>query len=101
MVQRTRKIVWTIDALETKISIFNYWNNRNKSTLYSQKLNILFKEALLKIRSFPETTISTNNDQVRLLIVRDYYLVLKITDLTITVLEIWDTRQNPENFPIQ
>lgn len=101
MVQRTRKIVWTIDALETKIAIFNYWNNRNKSTLYSQKLNILFKEALLKIRSFPETTISTNNDQVRLLIVRDYYLVLKITDVTITVLQIWDTRQNPENFPIQ
>lgn len=86
MVQRARKIVWTLEALESRLTIFSYWNNRNKSTLYSQKLNILFKEALLKIRNFPDATIASNNNEVRLLLVRDYHLVLKITDSTINVL---------------
>ena len=101
MVQRARKIVWTLEALETKTAIFSYWNNRNKSTLYSQKLNIHFKEALIKIRNFPEATKHTTNDAVRLLLVRDYYLVLNIADSVINVLEIWDTRQNPKDFPIK
>lgn len=67
MVQRARKIVWTLEALETKTAIFSYWNNRNKSTLYSQKLNIHFKEALIKFVIFQK------QQYILLMMQLDYY----------------------------
>lgn len=102
MVQRRRrKIDWTINAVLAKKSIFRYWNNRNKSTLYSQKLNKLFIATLYNILNFPEASIATKKENIRAILVKDYYLIFEITELNIKVLDIWDTRQNPENFPIK
>ena len=101
MVFRTRKVIWSINALITKKGIFFYWNNRNKSSIYSKKLNLLFNETLVRMSVSPEASIATNNENIRFVLIRDYYLIFEITELNITVLDIWDTRQNPENFPIQ
>lgn len=102
MVQRRRrKIEWTINAKLTKRSIFYYWNNRNKSTLYSQKLNHLFTETLHSTENYPEASIALEKENIRAIFVRDYYLIFEITELNIKVLDIWDTRQNPQDFPIK
>lgn len=101
MVFRTRKVIWSVNALITRKGIFFYRNNRNKSSIYSKKLNILFNETLNRISISPEASITTNNLNIRFVLVRDYYLIFEITELNITVLDIWDTRQNPENFPIK
>ena len=102
MVQRRRrKIEWTVNALLTKKNIFYYWNNRNKSTVYSKKFNQLFTITLRSIENFPEASIAIKKENIRALLVKDYYLIFEITKLNIKVLDIWDTRQNPQNFPIQ
>ena len=102
MVQkRRRKIEWTTNAVLTKKSIFLYWNNRNKSTLYSQKLNLLFTTTLRSIENNPEASIDIKKENIRAILVRDYYLIFEITTLNIKVLDIWDTRQNPQDFPIK
>jgi toxin YoeB len=102
MVQRRRrKIEWTLNALFTKKEIFSYWNNRNKSTLYSQKLNRLFTATLRTIENNPEASIATKKTTIRAVLVKDYYLIFEITELTIKILDIWDTRQNPQDFPIK
>ncbi len=101
MVQGTRKIIWSVNAVEVKINIFKYWNNRNKSTVYSKKLDRIFKETLKRMTTFSEGSITTTYKNIRMVLVRDYYLIFEITDKAITVLDIWDTRQNPENFPIE
>lgn len=101
MVQRTRKIVWTPFAKESKYAIFLYWNQRNKSTTYSRKLNILFQESLKQIVNFPESSIGSNNINVRLKIASHFELIYYISKTQITILDIWDTRQNPENFPFK
>lgn len=101
MVQRTRKIVWTSFAKESKYAIFLYWNQRNKSTSYSRKLNVLLQESLKQIVKFPESAIESNNSNVRLKILSHFELIYQITNTQIVVLDIWDTRQNPENFPIK
>jgi hypothetical protein len=101
MVQGRRKIIWTIIARTTRNSIFSYWNNRNKSNLYSKKLFVLFNETLERIAQFPQTSLATNSSNIRYVLVRDYYLIFEISELTINVLDIWDTRQNPQNFPIK
>ena len=101
MVQRTRKIVWTDFAKESKYAIFLYWNQRNKSTTYSRKLNALFQQSLKQIVNFPESSIESNDINVRLKIANHFELIYHISSTQITILDIWDTRQNPENFPLR
>ena len=66
MVRRSRKIVWTSFARSSRMAIFLYWNNRNKSTAYSKKLNLLFQESLQQILSFPESTMELRDKNIRL-----------------------------------
>ena len=100
MVRGRRKIIWTIEALLTKKELFKYWNFRNKSTLYSEKLELIFKEKLKQVAQYPEASIVIS-DNLRMVLIRDYYLVFNFNQQTIIVLDIWDTRQNPDNFPIK
>lgn len=101
MAERGRKIIWTQKAIQSRKSIFKYWNSRNKSTAYSKKLNSQFLLALNLISKFPKIAIASEIKDVRLKVVSNYYLIYLLTDNEIVVLDIWDTRQNPENFPIQ
>ncbi len=100
MVRRTREVKWTEKAVRTRKSIFKYWNNRNKSKIYSSKLSHLFNEGLKIVAEFSESSDESSKKDVRLKLVRDYYLVYQITIDSIIVLDIWDTRQNPLNHPI-
>lgn len=100
MVSRTRKIIITSEAKQSRRSIFNYWIKRNKSILYSRKLNSLFNEKFLQIAQFPEASIEISKNE-RMVLVRDYYLIFEFDDTMIKILDIWDTRQNPENFPVK
>lgn len=84
MVQRTRKIVWTSFAKESKYAIFLYWNQRNESTIYSRKLNILFQESLKQIVNFPESSVESNNINVRLKIASHFELIYHISNTQIT-----------------
>jgi toxin YoeB len=101
MVRRARKIIWTKNATLSKKELFLYWNFRNKSNTYSKKLNIFFKEALQMVSKYPESSIATQFDTLRLKLVRDYQLIYEITETEIIVHHVWDTRQNPVNFPIK
>ena len=101
MVRRTRIISWTPFAVKSKQEIFNYWNNRNKSKLYSQQLNIEFRTALIKVAKIPETGIQTDEFNVRLTLCTHFEIIYKISEQEINVLDIFDTRQNPLNHPIK
>ena len=96
-----RRLIWSIEARTSRKYIFDYWNNRNKSKVYSNKLNQLFKENLLIVSKLPEFGKPTQKDDTKFIIVSHFEIIYQITDSEIVVLDIWDTRQNPENFPIQ
>ncbi len=93
-----RRLIWSIEARNSRKSIFEYWNNRNKSKIYSRKLNLLFTENLAIVLKLPEFGISTTSTDVKFIIVSHFELVYKITETEIVVIDVWDTRQNPENF---
>ena len=93
-----KKIVWTNTAQNDRKEIFSYWSKRNKSTLYSLKLNHLFKEALKAVSLHPQIGKLTNYQNARVKIVRDYLIVYRIYDEYISVISIWDGRQNPLKF---
>ena len=95
------KIVWSIDAQISRRSIFEYWNKRNKSRIYSNKLNILFNESINQVSLLHEIGKPTELKNIRLKIVSHFELIYEVLDNTITILDIWDTRQNPQEFPIK
>lgn len=98
MVSNRRKVIWTLQAISTKKAIFKYWNKRNKSLTYSKKLNELFISEANQIPENPESSISSNIPSIRLRLVSYYYLVYKVSADEIYILDIWDTRQNPNKF---
>lgn len=96
-----RRLIWSVTAQNSRKNLFDYWNNRNKSKVYSNKLNSLFNENLKSVVQFPEFGNSAANDNIKYVIISHFELIYKITTNEIIVLDIWDTRQNPENFPIK
>ncbi|MCX6220937.1 MAG: type II toxin-antitoxin system RelE/ParE family toxin [Bacteroidia bacterium] len=92
-----RQIIWTQRAQKDRIEIFSFWNDRNKSVIYSKKLNELIKESLVLICKHPLIGRLTNKENVRVKVLREYLIIYEISINEIVVLSIWDCRQNPED----
>ena len=90
-----KQIIWSLRAQKDKKEIYKYWSERNKSNRYSQKLNQLFKEAIQLLREHPYIGRSTDDDSIRIKIVKDYLLIYEVTETSINILSIWDGRQDP------
>lgn len=92
-----RQIIWSRRAQTDRREIFKYWNKRNKSNLYSKKLNELFKEAVRLISEYPEIGKPTDNKNARIKIVRDYLIIYEVDEKErLIILTIWNSRQNPK-----
>ena len=96
-----RRLIWSVVARNSRKNIFDYWNNRNKSKVYSRKLNVLFTTNLKIVVQLPELGKPTFREDSKFIIVSHFEIIYKITLDEIVVLDIWDTRQNPQNFPIK
>ena len=92
-----RRIIWSRRAQSDRIEIFKYWNKRNKSNLYSKRLNGLFKEAVNLIAQYPKIGKPTDDHTARIKIVGDYLIIYEMDEKEqLLILTIWDSRQNPE-----
>jgi addiction module RelE/StbE family toxin len=90
-----KKIVWSAKAQSDRREIFLYWNQRNKSTSYSRKLNYLFIDAANQIAKFPKIGKPSGYKDSSIKIVRDYLIVYKEYEDLILIITVWDGRQNP------
>lgn len=70
-----KRIIWSEDAYLDKVQIFSYWNNRNKSNLYSKKLNRLFNDTIKSILETPSIGRKTNVENIKRIIARDYFII--------------------------
>jgi toxin YoeB len=64
-------------------------------------LNKLLNENLKIVIKLGEFCLTTNKEDTKFIIVSRYEIIYKITVNEIVVLDIWDTRQNPENYPMK
>lgn len=72
-----KEIRWPVRADQERLEILEYWANRNKSTIYSIKLNRLFNEQVEQLTKLSELGKPTNIPFVRVVILRDYLLYYK------------------------
>jgi toxin YoeB len=91
-----RRIVWSSRAQSDRVKIFTYWNNRNKSKVYSRKLNRLYSEAAELLALKPNTGRPTNRADIRVKFVNHYAMIYKVEVQEIQILSIFDTRQSPK-----
>lgn len=96
-----RRIIWSHEAQQERRSILYYWEERTRSKTFSRKLNRLFNERLNQARQFPEMGLKTDFPSVYILVIREYLVFYRVTDLTLTVLTLWDGRRNPDEKPFR
>ena len=81
--------------------ILKYWTYRNKSESFSEKLIDLFEDAKQLIANFPEMGRSTDIENVRQKLVRDYLIFSEIDGEIINILTVLDPRQNPDKLKLR
>lgn len=96
-----RIIIWSIEAQISRRDIFDYWNFRNKSKIYSRSLNKQFVKSLKLIANLSEIGLPTDLINVRIQIESHFQIIYSISETTIIVLDVWDTRQIPKNNPFK
>lgn len=73
-----RKIEWTEKANFERKEILDYWIHRNKSKVYSIKLNQLFIETVKQIADSPTVGRKTDIPNVRVIIFATTFFFLNI-----------------------
>jgi plasmid stabilization system protein ParE len=91
------KIDWSIEARLDLIDILEYYNKRNKSSIYSKKLNSKINRSARLISKNPFIGLQSEIESVRALITGDYQLIYELTDNLILITMIWDCRRDPED----
>lgn len=91
-----KKIIWSSAAETELVKILEYFNERNQSFTYSRKLYNQFQADLKKISVKSELGLRTQSENTRGIISGNYILFYHIGSQEITVLKVWDSRQNPE-----
>jgi hypothetical protein len=69
-------------ALADRRHIYEYWRYRNKSDIFSDKLDLLFKEVSTLIAAFPELGVQTDVNKLRMKVVRNFRLFYSIIRIT-------------------
>lgn len=90
------KIEWSHFAKQQRDEIFIYWNNRNKSTVYSKKPKSIIKEKTNQLKIQPLSGKKTSEENIRILVLKNYSLFYTITPETIYIISFWENHQNPE-----
>ncbi len=91
------KVEWSFEARLDLIDILEFYRIRNKSSLYSKKLNSKINKSIKLISKNPLIGLHSQIDTVRALITGDYQIIYEIFDNVILIIMIWDCRRDPED----
>jgi plasmid stabilization system protein ParE len=93
-----KQIIWSRLAHLDRFKILEYWIDRNKSNIYSKRLNQIFEGTADLISKHRKMGKETDVKNVRIKIIKDYFFTYRETETTIEILTIWDSRQDPSKF---
>ncbi|WP_374465129.1 type II toxin-antitoxin system RelE/ParE family toxin [Chryseobacterium sp.] len=88
-----RKVIWTVKANTERKEILEYWILRNKSNVFSIKLNKLILYNIELLAEHLAIERKTDIERVRVKIVRDYLISYEFSNSELIVLSVWDGRR--------
>lgn len=95
-----KKIIWTTNADNQLFEIMYYYSQRNKSDIYSLKLQSEIKEKLSKLEFSISLPKKTSLKNVYYFTHKHISILFSIEELDIIVLLAWDERRNPNTLKI-
>jgi plasmid stabilization system protein ParE len=91
-----RKIIWTATAARQRRLVLQYWKDRNKSTVYSEKLIALTAEHIRVIAINPEAFKESELPGIRESAMGHFSIFYTCSESEIIVMAFWDNRQDPK-----
>jgi hypothetical protein len=89
------KVSWTQTAIRQRNLVFEYWNERNQSYMYSRKLYSKINERLEILKQNPEIRKVTVYANTRVVSLGHYSIFYKVQSPVIYITGFWDNRQEP------
>lgn len=96
-----REIIWSNTAEESLKDILDFYIERNKSINYALKLLSLFSETVSRLSEVPEMGLKCKNIEIKIFILKHYLIVYEYDEHTLRILNIWDSRQDPDKAPFE
>jgi plasmid stabilization system protein ParE len=90
-----RPVVWTLNAIQDQIEIYEYWFAVTGETGYIQTLDDSIRRAIHVIRRHPHAGSPLIGTPDRYMLVDSYQLIYRLGIQHIQILQIWDTRREP------
>jgi len=90
-----REVVWTETAERQRREILRYWTERNKSTVYPEKLIKLTATRIKIILKHPEAYKATIYPETRVSAIGHFSILYKLTEKKLIITAFWDNRQDP------
>ena len=91
-----KSIVWSETAAKQRRGIFQYWNKRNSSTNYSNKIRLLVNEQVQLISKNPSSFLLTDYNENLVTVIEHFCIYFKIIQHQILITAFWDSRQDPQ-----
>ena len=88
-------VFWTETALKQRNYVFEYWNERNKSTEYSKRLNVKIIERISLLKSQPKLGKKTDFNDIRVVSMGHYSIFYRFDTQKVIITGFWDNRQDP------
>ena len=95
-----KQIIWTPEAFEDLIEILDYWDNRIGNNYYSDKLEQTIYSFIDNLVIFPNMGKRYKDSDIRCFVKENYEIYYSYTSDELEILQIWDTRRNPETLII-
>ena len=90
------KVIWSETAAKQRRAIFEYWNKRNHSTRYSERIRVLVEKRIELIKKNPTSFLTSDYKEMYVTVIEHFCLYFKIVKEGILITAFWDSRQNPD-----
>jgi hypothetical protein len=91
-----RKVIWSLDATNDLIDIMNFYNNRNKSKIYSRKLYHLIQHKLKTLDFSISLPQKTSDKKLFYFTQKHIFIGFDLVDNDLNVLFLIDERRSPD-----
>jgi plasmid stabilization system protein ParE len=93
----TGGVKWMPRALTEYKQTLHYYNQRNGSTEYSDKIHSAVKRRLATLQKFPEIGHRCAKEKIRIVNVAGFGIFYELEDEQILIHSFWDYRRNPDD----
>ena len=93
-----KEIIWTEKALQDRFDIYTFWEDHNRSIVFSEKLDLKIQNSVLLIAKYPSIGRKSDFFGVRMKVLTHVSIFYIEKETQVLILRIWDNRQNPERF---